>query len=125
MTKGVSVHSQGELSCAICHSARPEGDKVEMELTVPEAQLCFACHERAAMQQHVAPTAKKGCLDCHDAHRSDRAMLLRRDVNTDYGQSSATSFETKHANSGHPGEKPHAVRKRGNGPHAQSGVSRL
>src|SRR6266542_4373819 len=76
---GKSVHSSGELSCTLCHAAREESSTVQMVLTVPREQLCFACHERSAMEQHWA-MGQKACLDCHDAHRSARAMLLRRSV---------------------------------------------
>ncbi len=58
---------------------KEESSTVEMVLTVPREQLCFACHERSAMEQHWA-MGQKACLDCHDAHRSARAMLLRRNV---------------------------------------------
>jgi predicted CXXCH cytochrome family protein len=117
MTKGESVHSQGELACNLCHSARPDGDKAEMGLTEPEGQLCFACHERSAMQQHVSSAPKKECLDCHDAHRSGRAMLLRRDVKTDYVQSSPA--ETNQVGNKPAAAKPHASDKHRRNPHAQ------
>jgi len=101
LTKGQSVHSEGELSCLLCHSARNDGNTVEMELTIPRAETCFVCHERSAMQPHVASGPQKGCLDCHDAHRSDRVMLLRRNIHVNYAPPSATPSETKHA-----GDKP-------------------
>ena len=37
------------------------------------------------MQQHWA-TPKRGCLDCHDAHHSTRAMLLKRNVDVAYAE---------------------------------------
>jgi predicted CXXCH cytochrome family protein len=120
MTKGQSVHSQGELACSLCHSARPDGDKAEMELSEPKAQLCFACHERLAMQTHVSSAPKKECLDCHDAHRSGRAMLLRRDVKSDYLQTSPASSETSHANHKPANAKPRASDKHRGSLHAQS-----
>lgn len=83
MLQGVSVHSQGEIQCDLCHTAAPDGKRVRMSLTLPKEQLCFACHERTAMQQHW-PVPKRECVDCHDAHRSARAMLLRRDVDVAY-----------------------------------------
>lgn len=101
MTRGTSVHSQGELSCGMCHTSEPHGNKVEMLLTVPKEQICFACHERAAIKQSVSPDSNKDCLDCHDAHRSARVMLLRRNVEEDYGHSSSvpTKSNRPHTNS--------------------------
>src|SRR6185437_7452440 len=85
MIKGASVHSQGEIECTTCHASTPDGGKVAISLTVPKDQLCYACHERGAMQQHWA-TPKRGCLDCHDAHHSTRAMLLKRNVDVTYSE---------------------------------------
>jgi len=95
MTQGKSVHSQGELACGLCHSAEPAGDTVAMLLTAPKEQLCFDCHERAAMQQHISSSTDKTCLGCHDAHRSVRAMLLRRNINDKYADSSTVAAAPK------------------------------
>jgi predicted CXXCH cytochrome family protein len=83
MLTGVSVHALGELSCNMCHVAVQQDSGPDVSLAVPKQQVCFNCHERTAMQQHW-PQAKRECLDCHDAHRSARAMLLRRDVEVSY-----------------------------------------
>ncbi len=96
MTQGSSVHSQGELACGLCHSSEADGSTVKMLLTVPKEQLCFACHERSAMQQHVSSGRNTDCLGCHDAHRSARAMLLRRNVETDYAQSRPVPRDPQH-----------------------------
>ena len=90
MLTGRSVHSEGELACTLCHTSVPEGDKAAMSLILPKEQLCFACHERTAMQQHW-PESKRDCLGCHDTHRSDRAMLLRRGVETKEAYSETSS----------------------------------
>lgn len=90
MLQGASVHSQGEIECTICHASTPDGGKVAMSLTIPKEQLCYACHERGAMQQHWA-TPKRGCLDCHDAHHSTRAMLLKRNVDVTYAESASAA----------------------------------
>lgn len=111
MTQGKSVHSQGELACGLCHSADPAGDTVEMLLAVPMEQLCFDCHERAAMQQHVSSSADKTCLGCHDAHRSARAMLLRRNINDKYADSSTVAAAPKRPNTPKP-VKSHASSRR-------------
>ena len=92
MLQGTSVHSQGEIECATCHASTPDAGKVAMSLTIPKDQLCYACHERGAMQQHWT-TPKRGCLDCHDAHHSTRAMLLKRNVDVAYVESASTANE--------------------------------
>ena len=107
MTQGKSVHSPGELSCGICHTSEADGNKAQMLLTVPKEQLCLACHERAAMQQHVSPKTNKDCLDCHDAHKSARAMLLRRNVEEDYVHSGQVPAKSSHLNTT-PKLKSHA-----------------
>ena len=88
MLTGASVHAQGELSCNMCHVAAPQASGADVSLVLPKQQVCLNCHERTAMQQHW-PHAKRECLDCHDAHRSARAMLLRRDVEVSYPEQKA------------------------------------
>ncbi len=112
------MHSQGELACGLCHSSRPDGNAVEMLLTVPKEQICFACHERAAMQQHVSSSTEKDCLACHDAHRSARAMLLRRNVGVDYARSSPPAVASKHTGTAAKA-KSHAPAKRHLPQHSQ------
>jgi predicted CXXCH cytochrome family protein len=92
MLTGKSVHSQGEIECMLCHNAVPDesGPKVTMTLILTKDKVCYACHERTAMQQHYAET-KRDCLGCHDAHRSARAMLLRREVNVSYTEARSRS----------------------------------
>jgi predicted CXXCH cytochrome family protein len=80
-----------------------------MFLTVPKEQICFLCHERAAMQQHVSSSKQKDCLGCHDAHRSARAMLLRRNVGENYAHSSPVAAKSNHPNTK---LKSHALTKR-------------
>ena len=47
-----------------------------MSLSMPKEKICFACHEQsAALSQHL-PAVKGQCVECHDAHSSDRRMLL-------------------------------------------------
>ena len=93
MTKGQSVHSQGELACNLCHVPRQGSDAVEFTLTLPKEEICHGCHEHSAMQAHVSSSQKKDCLDCHDAHRSARPMLLRRNIDANYAQQTARPTE--------------------------------
>lgn len=77
-TRGRSVHSAMATSCTVCHLTNTQGDMTTLSLAMPKAQICFACHEKSAELQKHSPALTKGsCLDCHDAHSSDRRMLLR------------------------------------------------
>ena len=77
-TSGKSVHSAMVTSCTVCHLTNTQGDMTTVNLAMPKAQICFACHEKSAELQQHSPAVKKGaCLDCHDAHSSNRRMLLR------------------------------------------------
>jgi predicted CXXCH cytochrome family protein len=77
-TSGKSVHSAMATSCNVCHLTNTQGDMTTVSLAMPKAQICFACHEKSAELQQHSPAVRKGtCLDCHDAHSSDRRMLLR------------------------------------------------
>ena len=73
---GKSVHSVMAASCSVCHVTMSKGDMTLMSLSMPKEKICFACHEEAAaLRQHV-PTVKGACVECHDAHSSERKMLL-------------------------------------------------
>jgi predicted CXXCH cytochrome family protein len=75
--RGRSVHSAMSSPCTVCHITERQGDMMMVSLSLPKARICFACHEEtAALRQH-APKIKGQCLECHDAHSSGSAMLLR------------------------------------------------
>ncbi len=77
---GKSVHSVMATSCDVCHVIQTQGDMTLVNLSMPRQKICFACHqESTALRQHL-PAVKGQCVDCHDAHSSDRKMLLRMDV---------------------------------------------
>jgi predicted CXXCH cytochrome family protein len=77
---GRSVHSAMAIACTVCHLAKTQGDMTIVNLVMPKAQICFACHEKSTeLLQHSTPL-KGQCVDCHDAHSSDRRMLLLRDA---------------------------------------------
>lgn len=74
---GKSVHSAMATTCGVCHVTATQGDMMTVSLSMPKEKICSACHdESAALRQHV-PSAKGTCVECHDAHSSDRKMLLR------------------------------------------------
>lgn len=73
---GTSVHSAMATACTVCHVAMTQGDMTTMNLSMPKEKICSACHEEsAALRQHI-PAVKGRCVDCHDAHSSQRKMLL-------------------------------------------------
>ena len=97
-TSGKSVHSAMALSCTVCHLAQTQGDMTTLNLATPRQQICFACHEKFMSLQRHSLGVKGLCVDCHDAHSSNRRMLLRQ------------SAETRRRNSG-PSRTENATRK--------------
>jgi len=78
--RGKSVHSVMASTCDVCHLTQTRGDMTLVMLSMPKQKICFACHEdSAALRQH-ATSGKRLCVDCHDAHSSERTMLLRAGV---------------------------------------------
>jgi predicted CXXCH cytochrome family protein len=74
---GVSVHAAMATPCTVCHVTKTQGDMTSISLSMPKEKICFACHEESsALRQHL-PAVKGTCVDCHDAHSSDRKMLMR------------------------------------------------
>ena len=69
------------LSCTVCHLAQTQGDMTILTLPMPKAKICSACHEEGMFLQQHSRVAKGLCLDCHDAHSSNRRMLLRAPTN--------------------------------------------
>jgi predicted CXXCH cytochrome family protein len=54
-----------------------QGDMLSVSLSMPKEKICSACHDEAAALRQHAPSVKGSCLECHDAHSSNRKMLLR------------------------------------------------
>jgi len=80
--RGKSVHSVMATSCEVCHVTQTQGDMMLVMLSMPKQKICFACHqESTALREHV-PAVKGQCIDCHDAHSSERKMLLRAEALT-------------------------------------------
>jgi predicted CXXCH cytochrome family protein len=75
---GKSVHSAMATPCTVCHVAQTQGDMTTMNLAMPKERICFACHEKSTESQRHSPAVKGLCVDCHDAHSSDRRLLLRQ-----------------------------------------------
>jgi predicted CXXCH cytochrome family protein len=74
---GKSVHSAMATSCTVCHLTKTQGDMTSVSLAMPKTQICFACHEKSVELKRHSPAVKDTCLNCHDAHSSNRRMLLR------------------------------------------------
>lgn len=84
--RGKSVHSVMAASCDVCHVTQTQGDMTLVSLSMPKQKICYACHqESSALPLHV-PVVKGECIDCHDAHSSDRKMLLRVEALTSPGK---------------------------------------
>jgi hypothetical protein len=81
-SSGKSVHSAMALSCTVCHLAQTQGDMTTLNLAMPRQQICFACHEKSMSLQRHSLGVKGMCVDCHDAHSSNRRMLLREAIDT-------------------------------------------
>jgi hypothetical protein len=81
-SSGKSVHSAMTLSCTVCHLAETQGDMTTLSLAMPRQQICFACHEKSMSLQRHSLGVKGICVDCHDAHSSNRRMLLREAFDT-------------------------------------------
>ncbi len=80
--RGKSVHSVMASSCDVCHITQTRGDMVLVMLSMPKQKICFACHEESAARLQHKTSAKGLCLDCHEAHSSERQSLLRVDALT-------------------------------------------
>jgi predicted CXXCH cytochrome family protein len=91
-TVGRSVHSAMALSCTVCHLAETQGDMTTLNLAAPKKQICFACHEKSLLLSRHSPVVKGLCEDCHDAHSSNRRMLLRETVDTRRSKSRLLPF---------------------------------
>lgn len=79
-SSGKSVHSAMATSCSVCHLAKTQGDMTTLSLAMPKERICFACHENSAELRRHSPGVRALCVDCHDAHSSDRRMLLRAEA---------------------------------------------
>jgi predicted CXXCH cytochrome family protein len=76
-TRGKSVHSAMAVACIVCHLAQTRGDMTTLNLEMPKEKICFSCHEKFMLLRDHSPAVKGLCVDCHDAHSSNRRMLLR------------------------------------------------
>ena len=94
-TRGKSVHSAMEVACTICHQAQTQGDMTILQLSQPKEEICFSCHEKAMMLREHPESVRKLCVDCHDAHSSNRRMLLLEPLNSGRGDSMMLPAATK------------------------------
>jgi predicted CXXCH cytochrome family protein len=77
---GKSVHSAMTIPCTVCHVAQTQGDMTTLTLLMPKDRICSACHDSATAVKLHSIKVKGFCLDCHDAHSSNRRMLLREEA---------------------------------------------
>jgi len=68
--------------CSICHAAHSSDFKGL--LTMPETQLCVACHvvtkDQIASFEFVHEPAKGNCVGCHDPHGAATPKMLKGDA---------------------------------------------
>ena len=74
-------HYPAEDGCENCHEATGAShpsDSLGFRLMDRVPALCFYCHEEPESSAHMHyPVAAGECLDCHDAHATEGASLLR------------------------------------------------
>jgi predicted CXXCH cytochrome family protein len=59
--------------CSVCHDERARS----YAIAIPDAQLCFKCHERWPVEKFVhGPVAIGSCTVCHDPHGQTNPALL-------------------------------------------------
>jgi predicted CXXCH cytochrome family protein len=98
MIAGKSVHSAMSSPCTVCHVAMTKGDMTTVTLSMPKERICFACHEESAsLRQHV-PAVKGECVECHDAHSSQRRLLLREEARLPAGKTATVRLPVKEVN---------------------------
>ena len=81
----------------LCHLAEIQGDMTTLDLAMPRKQVCFACHEKSMLLRHHSPVVKGLCVDCHNAHSSNRRMLLRETTDTRRRNSELLPSRTENA----------------------------
>ena len=77
------VHEPVKGDCLQCHEAHASNDK--MQIKAAPYPLCVSCHDHADIQKQVANAVYKhspvtdgrACMNCHTAHGSDLADLMR------------------------------------------------
>lgn len=77
-SRGKSVHSAMALPCTVCHLAQTQGDMTTLRLLMPKPKICSACHGQSLSVREHRAVPNRACLDCHDAHSSNRRALLRQ-----------------------------------------------
>lgn len=81
-----SIHESRDVACSSCHQIHTAQDKVRDKRTQPE--VCFACHKKQRSEvsrpsHHPVLEGKVACSDCHNAHGSVGAKLMKRDTVVD------------------------------------------
>ncbi|MCG6937504.1 MAG: DmsE family decaheme c-type cytochrome [Gammaproteobacteria bacterium] len=74
-----SVHDNGEIACANCHTIHAVQDPVLDRAT--QADVCYRCHQQQRAEffkpsNHPVRFGQLKCSDCHAVHGSNTASLL-------------------------------------------------
>lgn len=84
MAKVKFPHKAVEQDCMGCHD--PHASDFTMQIKQKPVDLCVSCHEpvkqdamNAKYKHSVVTAGEKACINCHTAHGSDLADLMRND----------------------------------------------
>ncbi len=105
--KAQKVHMVvAEGKCNKCHD--PHGSDNQFQLVNTGNELCFDCHQDMGNQvkknrfKHKPLNTKKGCLNCHNPHASEKSdFLLKKDAPSlcvECHDTGKPSFSRKHMN---------------------------
>ncbi len=78
---GDRVHPAVTAGCSSCHVVELRGDTPRVVLKRVEGGVCRQCHPAQKFERVHLPYALGLCTRCHDPHKSQNPMLLRRTVN--------------------------------------------
>ncbi|HEX6820681.1 MAG TPA: cytochrome c3 family protein [Candidatus Sulfotelmatobacter sp.] len=78
---GKHVHSAVRMGCENCHVVEHRGKTLRVVLKKTEGGICQQCHAPQHFERVHLPYGLGMCTRCHDPHKSESPMLLRRSVN--------------------------------------------
>jgi len=80
--QGKFIHTAiSAAGCSVCHQVETQGEKTQIKLTAPRAELCASCHEASKESNKHHPYAQNECLVCHDPHATEHKAQTRAPLN--------------------------------------------